>query len=199
MKSSLIFLMTILSLMSCQLYDFKDQFKLEVEKLKPKIKDKKLEKIIFKVASNYKVEMYHEIKIFDLNQASRVLHSSFEKNLVRSKNLPASKHEITEMLEMPFLEDESSWENFKNDKWKCKVAVAQKKGLNKVSLLVISLYIHVDVISFGEKAGVDLSNIDTEDLAKAIFYNHFLKIIKNERAQPKIYDFTKNIKNIKKY
>jgi len=188
MKSTLIFLMMVLSLISCQHYSIKDQFKLEVEKLKPKIKDKKLEKIIMKVASNYKYEVNSRIKIVDINQASRVLHSSSEIDLVRSKNLPASNHEITEILEMP-LDDND--EDFKNDKWTCRVTVAQKNRFNKVILLTYFLLIHVDEFSFEKKAGVDLPNIHLEDLAKAIFYSQFLKII---RDLPNIYDFTQDIK-----
>ena len=81
MKFTLVFLMMALSLISCQLYSFKNEFMAEVEKMKPQIKDKSLEKIISKIASTYNVEMSNTIKTVDLNDVLKTCHLDFEINL----------------------------------------------------------------------------------------------------------------------
>ena len=188
MKSSLIVLMIILSLISCRL-SLKDLFKLEVEKMKPKIKDKNLEKIIYKIASEYEVDIDDIFQTMDLNHART--RRDFIDKLLRGRTFPASTHQIEQLLEMPIEDNGEIDPNFKNDKWGCEVAVVQSKRFNKVSVLAYSLYIKVDTESFEKKAGVHLPGIEDIDLAKAIFYTQCLKII---RTLPNIYDFTNDIK-----
>jgi len=53
MKFTSVCLMMVLSLISCQLYSFKDEFIHEVEKMKPKFTDKNLEKTVTKIAKKY--------------------------------------------------------------------------------------------------------------------------------------------------
>ena len=186
MKSALICLMMILSLISCQLYTFKDKFILEVEKMKPQINDKSLEKIISKIASTYNVEMSNTLKTVDLKNVIRTCHLDFEINLVRSKTLPASNHQIGHIIVGGLIRPGQPRPKIKNDLWRCTVGVAQAKGTNTVSLLTYFLSVHFDITSFAEKAGVDLTGINERDLAQAIFYQKLLKVIKNE-----------NVKNLK--
>ena len=193
MRSTLVLLMMILSLISCQLYTFKKEFTLEVEKMKPQIKDKSLEKIISKIASTYNVEMSNTMKTVDLKNILKTCHLDFEINLVKSKNLPASNQQIGHIIVGGLIILGRPRPKIKNDLWKCTVGVAKAKGLNTVSLLTYFLSVHFDKTSFVQKAGVDLPDIDERVLANAIFYNKLLKVIKNERVQPIIYDFTKNI------
>ena len=188
MKSSLIVLMMILSLISCR-NSFKDQFKLEVEKMKPKIKDKNLEKIIYKIANDYEVDIERIFQTVDLNHARTGRY--FIDKLLSGRTFPASTHQIEHLFEMPIEDYGEIDRNFKNDKWGCEIAVAQTKRFNKVSVLAYSLNIQVDTESFAKKAGVHLPGIEDEDLAEAIFYTQCLKII---RTMPNIYDFTKDIK-----
>ena len=193
MRSTLVLLMMVLSLISCQLYTFKKEFTLEVEKMKPQIKDKSLEKIISKVASSYNVEVSNTMKTVDLNNVFKTCHLDFEINLVKSKKLPASNQQIGHIIVGGLIIPGRPRPKIKNDLWKCTVGVAKAKGLNTVSLLTYFLSVHFDKTSFVQKAGVDLPDIDERVLANAIFYNKLLKVIKNERVQPIIYDFTKNI------
>ena len=192
MKFTLVYLMMVLSLISCQLYSFKKEFTTEVEKMKPQIKDKSLEKIISKIASTYNVEMSNTMKTVDLKNILKTCHLDFEINLVKSKNLPASNQQIGHIIVGGLIIPGRPRPKIKNDLWKCTVGVAKAKGPNTVSLLTYYLSVHFDKTSFEQKAGVDLHDISERDLAKAIFYNKLLKVIKNERVQPILYDFTRN-------
>ena len=184
--------MMILSLISCQLYSFKDNFILEVEKMKPQIKDKNLEKIILKIASKYNVEMKNELKTVDLNNILNNCHYDFEIKLVKSKILPASNHLIGHKIVGGLLRPGKPRPKGKNF-WSCKVGVAKAKGPNTVSLLTYSLSAHFNKISFEKEAGVDLPGISEMDLANSIFYQKLLKVIKNEPTRPIIYDITRNV------
>jgi len=192
MKFTLVCLMMIFSLISCQLDSFKDKFILEVEKMKPQIKDKNLEKIISKIASTYNVEMNNTLKTVDLNKILNNCSYDFEIKLVKSKNLPASDHQIANIIVGDLKDLGQPKPEIKNDLWKCTVGVAKAKGNNTVSLLTYFLSVRFDKISFEGKTGVDLPDIDERVLANAIFYQKLLKIIKNEPARPIIYDITRN-------
>ena len=198
MKFTLVFLMMALSLISCQLYSFKNEFMAEVEKMKPQIKDKSLEKIISKIASTYNVEMSNTIKTVDLNDVFKTCHLDFEINLVKSKNLPASNQQIGHIIVGGLLRPGMPRPQIKNDLWRCTVGVAKSKNSNTVSLLTYFLSVHFDKTSFVEKAGVELPDIDERVLANAIFYNKLLKVIKSERIQPIIYDFRNVTRNATK-
>ena len=198
MKFTLVFLMMALSLISCQLYSFKNEFMAEVEKMKPQIKDKSLEKTISKIASTYNVEMSNTIKTVDLNDVFKTCHLDFEINLVKSKNLPASNQQIGHIIVGGLLRPGMPRPKIKNDLWKCTVGVAKAKNSNTVSLLTYFLSVHFDKTSFVEKAGVELPDIDERVLAHAIFYNKLLKVIKNAPVQPIIYDFRNVTRNATK-
>ena len=187
--------MMILSLISCQLYSFKDIFKNEVEKMKPEFKDKNQEKIISKIANTYNVEMSSTLKTVDLNHVLNNCRLDFEINLVRSKDLPASNHQIGHIIVGGLIIPGMPRPNIKNDLWKCTVGVADVKGTNTVSLLTYFLSVRFDKDSFAQKAGIDLADVNEKVLAKAIFYNKLLKVIKSEPIQPIIYDITRNITN----
>ena len=64
MKQEFILFIALLSLFTCQsLGLFKEQFLLEINKFKPSLKDKSLEKMIVKFAQLYTVEHSQSLKL----------------------------------------------------------------------------------------------------------------------------------------
>jgi len=191
MKFTLVCLMMVLSLISCQLYSFKDEFIHEVEKMKPKFTDKNLEKTVTKIAKKYlyKASIHSTIKTVDLNNVT-FNHGldDFERKIVQSKNLPASTHHQNRII-IGGLGIPGKTRRIKNDLYVCTVLVVKAKGTNTVSLLTYSLSIHFDKYSLG----INLPEISDRDLAYAIFYHKLLKVIEDEPVRPKFYDFTKNV------
>ena len=183
MKNTLLILAIVWSLYSCQsLYFFKKQFKEEVEKIKPVIEDKALEKLIHKVAKTYTMEWSHTIKAVDLSNILKTCHLDFEINLVKSPVLPASDHLIAHIIVGGLIIPGQEQVKRKNDLWRGSVGVVINYGndLNTVYLLTYDLGVHFDKQSFEQKAGADLSSIDDHALADAIFYNTLLSIIEKE-------------------
>ena len=95
MKQEFILFIALLSLFTCQsLGLFKEQFLFEINKFKPSLKDKNLEKIIVKFAQLYTVEYSHTVKTVDLKNIMKTCNLDFEIKLVQSDPLPASNHQI---------------------------------------------------------------------------------------------------------
>ena len=184
MKLTLLFLSMILSLYSCQtLYFFKEQFKSEVEKIKPVIADKGMDKLINKVAKTYSLEWSHKIKAVDLSNILKTCTLDFEINLVKSPILPASDHLIAHIIVGGLIIPGQEQVKTKNDLWRGSVGVVIEYGEipNTVYILTYELAVHFDKESFEQKAGTDLSSIDDHHvLANAIFYNALLSIIEKE-------------------
>ena len=189
MKSEIVLFLTLLAIYSCQTqYFFKEKFKEEVNKMKPEIKDKNIEKVITKVAKSYLVEYQHTIKSVDLRNILKTCHLDFEINLVKRKDLPASNHQIGHIIVGGLLIPGREYARPKNDLWKCTVGVVIKyeNDPNKVSILTYYLSTHFDKSSFTEKSGANLSEISDRTLANAIFYNKLLSIIEKDIEPIKI-------------
>ena len=183
MKFTLLFLAMVWSLYSCQtLYFFKEQFKSEVEKIKPEIEDRALDKLINKVAKTYTLEWSHTIKAVDLSNILKTCTLDFEINLVKSPILPASDHLIAHIIVGGLIIPGQEQVKRKNDLWRCSVGVVIEYGEipNTVYLLTYELAVHFDKQSFEQKAGTDLTSIDAHVIADAIFYNALLSIIEKE-------------------
>ena len=183
MKFTLLFFSMVWSLYSCQtLYFFKEQFKSEVEKIKPEIEDRALDKLINKVAKTYTLEWSHTIKAVDLSNILKTCTLDFEINLVKSPILPASDHLIAHIIVGGLIIPGQEQVKRKNDLWRCSVGVVIEYGEipNTVYLLTYELAVHFDKQSFEQKAGTDLTSIDAHVLANSIFYNALLSIIEKE-------------------
>ena len=183
MKFELLFFAMVWSLYSCQsLYFFKKQFKAEVEKIKPEMADRALDKLINKVAKTYKMEWSHTIKAADLSNILKTCTSDFEVNLVKSPVLPASNHLIAHIIIGGLIIPGQEQVKRKNDLWRGSVGVVIEYGNipNTVYILTYELAVHFDRESFEKKAGTDLSSVDDRVLANAIFYNALLSIIEKE-------------------
>lgn len=185
MKTEILFFMTLFALYSCQtLYFFKEQFKLEVSKIKPVIADKSIEKLVTKVAKTYTVEHSHTIKAVDINDVFKTCNLDFEINLANSKILPASDHQIAHIIVGGLIIPGQEYVKRKNDLWRSSVGVVIDYEFgtvpNTVYLLTYDLSVHFDKTSFEQKAGMSLDDIDDRTLASSIFYNALLTIIEKE-------------------
>ena len=185
MEKYLILFITLLPLFYCQLplYKFKEQFLLEIKKFKPDFGDKTLDKEITKIAKTYVVESSYTNKIVDLNHVLNNCHLDFEINLVKSETLPSSDHLINHIIVGGLIIPGQKPSQNKNDLWAGNVGVAIKKDANTVYSLVFDLRVHFEKSSFIEKAGIDLSDINEDDLVNSIFYNKCLEIAEKEMSE----------------
>ena len=188
MNKSLIIFFVLLSLYSSQLLlnSFREEFLNEVNKFKPEFKDKALDKEITKIAKTYSVESYYTNQIVDLNHIFNTRHLDFEINLVKSKNLPASDHLISHIIERGLIIPGEDPKQTKNDLWAANVGVVLEKDSESVYSLIYDLRVHVDKDSFAQKTGLDLTEVDEEDLVNSIFYNECLEIAENQMADIEI-------------
>ena len=188
MNKSLIIFFVLLSLYSSQLLlnNFREEFLNEVNKFKPEFKDKALDKEITKKAKTYSVESYYTNQIVDLNHIFNTWHLDFEINLVKSKNLPASDHLISHIIEGGLIIPGEDPKQNKNDLWAANVGVVLEKDSESVYSLIYDLRVHVDKDSFAQKTGLDLTEVDEEDLVNSIFYNECLEIAENQMADIEI-------------
>lgn len=176
-----IFIM-LLPIISCQLSlnNYKNQFILEINKFKPNFNDKALEKMVTKIAKTYSVESTYTNKIVDLNHILNNCHLDFEINLVKSETLPASNHLIAHIIVGGLIIPGQKPNKNKNDLWAANVGVAIKKDEETVYSLVYDLKVHFDKTSFMEKSGLDLSDINENELVNSIFYNKCLEIAEKQ-------------------
>ena len=188
MEKFLIFFIMIWSLYFCQLPldKFKDQFLEEINKFKPDLGDKVLEKTITKIAKTYTVEASFTNKVVDWNNIFDTCHLDFEINLVKNEDLPASNHLIAHIIVGGLIIPGQEYKPNKNDLWAGNVGVAIKKDSETVYSLVYDLKVHFDKKSFTEKAGVDLSEVNEDLIVHSIFYNKCLEIAEKEMEPIKI-------------
>ena len=166
---------------------FKEKFIEEVNKLKPVLEDnKELENSILSLSKEYKVEFTKTIKNVEKQNVMKNCHLDFEINLIQSKILPSSNHQIGHIivggLRRPGMNPPKK--NV-NDLWKCTIGIAVEKDIKNIELLTYFLDTHLNEDTFNEakkKSGINLqrNDIDERTLAKAIFYHEGLNIIKNE-------------------
>ena len=176
-----IFIM-LLPLFSCNLplSGYKNQFIVEINKFKPNFNDKALEKTVTKIAKTYSVEYSLTNKIVDLDHIFNNCHLDFEINLVQSETLPASNHLIAHIIVGGLIIPGQTPKKNKNDLWAANVGVAIKKDEETVYSLVYDLKVHFDKTSFMEKSGLDLSDINENELVNSIFYNKCLEIAEKQ-------------------
>ena len=178
MRNTLIIILIVLNISSSQLDfgSFKDQFLLEIEKFKPNLTDKNLEKIITKIARTFTVEYSHTNKIVDLNNIFANCHLDFETKLVKSSTLPASNHLIAHIIVGGLLRPGQKPVKRKNDLWAANVGVVLKKDSQHVYSLIFDLKVHFEKSTFIQKSGLYLKDIDERILVNSIFYNKCLDI-----------------------
>ena len=167
---------------------FKDKLIEEINKLKPNIEDNKsLENSILSISKNYLVNSSKTIKIVEKEDVMKNCSLDFEINLVQSKLLPSSNHQIGHIivggLRRPGINPPVK--KHLNDLWKCTIGVAVEKDAKNIELLTYFLDTHLNEDTFDEackKSGINIqrNDIDERMLANAIFYHEGLKIIKNE-------------------
>ena len=166
---------------------FKEQLIKEVNAIKPNIENKDLENSILQLSKQYLVTSQKTIKQVEKNDVMKYCNLDFEINLVNSKSLPASKHQIGHIivggLRMPGMKPPAK--KHLNDLWKCSIGVAVEKDFATVELLTYVLDAHLNEDTFNEaskKSGVNLKNNEFEErtLANAIFFNEGLKIIEKD-------------------
>ena len=181
MKQEFILFISLLPLFTCQsLGLFKEQFLLEINKFKPSLKDKNLEKIIVKFAQLYTVEYSHTVKTVDLKNIMKTCNLDFEIKLVQSDPLPASNHQINHIniggLLIPG--QKPKYRNF----WAATIGVVIKNNgeFNSVYSLMYRLKVDFNKVTFMKTAGLDLTNVDERVLVNYIIYNQCLKIYNEE-------------------
>ena len=167
---------------------FKEKFIEEVNKLKPVLEDnKELENSILSLSKQYKVEFTKTIKSVEKQNVMKNCHLDFEINLVQSKLLPSSNHQIGHIivggLRRPGMNPPQK-KNL-NDLWKCTIGIAVEKDIKNIELLTYFLDAHLNEDTFNEakkKSGINLQRNDVDErmLANGIFYHEGLNIIKNE-------------------
>ena len=167
---------------------FKEKIIEEVNKLKPNIEDNKtLENSILSISKEYKVNFTKTIKTVEKQNVMKNCNLDFEINLVQSKTLPASNHQIGHIivggLRRPGINPPVK--KHLNDLWKCTIGVAIEKDIKNIELLTYFLDAHLNEDTFNEASNtsgikIQRNNIDERMLASAIFYHEGLKIIKNE-------------------
>ena len=194
-----IFIM-LLPLFSCNLplSGYKNQFIVEINKFKPNFNDKALEKMITKIAKTYSVESSYTNKIVDLNHILNNCHLDFEIDLVQSETLPASSHLIAHIIVGGLIIPGQTPKKNKNDLWAANVGVAIKKDAKHVYSLVYDLNVHFDKESFMEKSGLDLSDVNEQELVNSIFYNKCLEIAEKQMSQYIIIDDEKIKEDLEK-
>ena len=168
---------------------FKEKLIEEINKLKPNIENNKsLENSILSISQNYLVNCSKTLKIVEKADVMKNCSLDFEINLVQSKILPSSNHQIGHIivggLRRPGINPPAK--KLLNDLWKCTIGVAVEKDEKNIELLTYFLDAHLNEDTFKEacnKAGVNniqRNDIEERMLANAIFYHEGLKIIKNE-------------------
>ena len=187
MPSGFIILISLWSLYSCVSYGlFAEQFLKETYKIKPKfaIKDKILTKVITKYLSSYKVVVEGKtLKTVDLDNILDNCNLEFEINLVQSAELPASNHQISH-INIGGLIIPGQPRNFKNF-WSCYIGVVID-GIgepNKVYSLLYHLTVDFNISNFVKDSGLDLDEINEQELAYYLFYLECLRIY-NEELSP---------------
>ena len=178
MRNTLIIILIVLNISSSQLDfgSFKDQFLLEIEKFKPNLTDKNLEKMITKIAKTYFVEERHTNKVVDLNHILANCGLDFETKLVKSSTLPASAHLINHIIKGGLIRPGQQPVRTKNDLWMAYVGVVLKKDSQHVYSLLFDLRVHFEKSTFIQKSGLYLKDIDERVLVNSIFYNKCLEI-----------------------
>ena len=181
MKQEFIFFISLLSLFTCQsLGLFKEQFLLEINKFKPSLKDKNLEKIIVKIAQLYTVEYSHTVKTVDLKNIMKTCNLDFEIKLVQSDPLPASNHQINHInIGGRLIPGQTpKYKNF----WAATIGVVIKNNgeFNSVYSLMYKLKVDFNKATFMKTAGLDLTSVDERVLVNYIIYNQCLKIYNKE-------------------
>ena len=181
MKQKFILFIALLSLFTCQsLGLFKEQFLFEINKFKPSLKDKNLEKIIVKFAQLYNVEYSHTVKTVDLKNIMKTCNLDFEIKLVQSDPLPASDHQINHIkIGGRLIPGQTpKYKNF----WAATIGVVIKNNgeFNSVYSLMYKLKVDFNKITFMKTAGLDLTSVDERVLVNYIIYNQCLKIYNKE-------------------
>ena len=167
---------------------FKEKLIEEINKLKPIIEENKsLEISILSLSKEYTVNNSKTVKIVEKRNVMKNCNLDFEINLVQSKTLPSSNHQIGHPivggLRRPGLNPPAK--KHLNDLWKCTIGIAVEKDINNIELLTYFLDTHLNEDTFNgalNKSGIKIQReeIDERMLASAIFYHEGLKIIKNE-------------------
>ena len=181
MKQEFILFIALLSLFTCQsLGLFKEQFLLEINKFKPSLKDKNLEKIIVKFAQLYTVEYSHTVKTVDLKNIMKTCNLDFEIKLVQSDPLPASDHQINHInIGGRLIPGQTpKYKNF----WAATIGVVIKNNgeFNSVYSLMYRLKVDFNKDTFMKTAGLDLTSVDERVLVNYIIYNQCLEIYNKE-------------------
>ena len=167
---------------------FKEYLIKEINELKPKIEnDKSLENSLLSLAKEYIVTSSKNIKSVEKKNIMKNCNLDFEINLVESKTLPSSNHQIGHIivggLRRPGINPPVK--KHMNDLWKCSIGIAVEKDINTIELLTYVLDAHLNEDTFKEackKSGNNLQReeIDERILANTIFYCEGLNIIKKE-------------------
>ena len=168
---------------------FKKKLIEEINKLKPNIENNKLlENSILSISQNYLVNFSKTVKTVEKENVMKNCSLDFEINLVQSKILPSSNHQIGHIivggLRRPGINPPVK--KHINDLWKCTIGVAVEKDEKNIELLTYFLDTHLNEDTFNEacnKAGmnnIQKNEIEERMLANAIFYHEGLKIIKKE-------------------
>ena len=181
MKQEFILFLALWSLFACQsLGLFKEQFLLEINKFKPSLKDKSLEKMILKFVQLYTVEYSHTVKTVDLKNIMKTCNLDFEINLVQSDPLPASDHQINH-INIGGLLIPGQTPNYKNF-WAATIGVVIKNNgeFNSVYSLMYNLKVDFNKVTFMKTSGLDLTSVDERVLVSYIIYNQCLKIYNEE-------------------
>ena len=100
--------------------------------------------------------------------------------------MPASDHLISHIIVGGLIIPGEEQKQTKNDLWAADVGVVLEKDSESVYSLLYRLTVHVDKDSFALKSGLDLTEVDEEDLVNSIFYNECLEIAENQMADIEI-------------
>ena len=181
MKSAIIFVVALFSLISCQsLGLFHEQFLKEIYTFKPYIDDPELFEQIAKYWKTFKIEESRTVKTVDLNNIHKTCNLDFEIKLVQSETLPASDHEINQISIGGALQpgQDQKFSNF----WKAIIGVVIKNLGEEDS--VYSLLYHIKLefnkTDFMRYSGLDLTNIDDELIVYYILYKECYRIYEEE-------------------
>ena len=181
MKSAIIFVLALFSLISCQsLGLFHEQFLKEIYTFKPYIDDPELFEQIAKYWKTFKIEESRTVKTVDLNNIHKTCNLDFEIKLVQSETLPASDHQIAH-INIGGLIVPGQTPKFTNF-WAATIGVVIKNLGEKDSVYSLLYHLKLDFnkYDFMRYSGLDLTDIDERVIVDYIFYNECYRIYEEE-------------------
>ena len=183
MKSGVVLLLALFSLISCQsLGLFHEQFLKEIYTFKPKIEDKykDLFQAILKYSKLYKMEESRTVKTVDLNNIYDSCNLDFEINLVQVTPLPASDHQINQ-INIGGVIIPGQKRKYKNY-WALTIGVVINNLGEEDSVYSLLYHINLDFnkIDFMRESGLDLTDIDERLIVDYILYMESYRIYEEE-------------------